>query len=95
MAVGNEAGGAFTLATRLLRKTALTADEANQLIEIIEEMASMEAIRMIERVEYKIEANAKVHDAHMRAIKWFIAVGIAVAGILASIAAMFFGTGTS
>lgn len=30
--------GTYTRATRLLRQTTLTADEANQLIEIIEEM---------------------------------------------------------
>lgn len=30
--------GTFTRATRLLRKNKLTCDEANQLIEIIEEM---------------------------------------------------------
>lgn len=33
-----EEAGTFTRATRLLRKTALRPDQANQLIEIIDEM---------------------------------------------------------
>jgi len=38
MSTPNDDTGAYTRATRLLRKTALTADQANQLIEIIDEM---------------------------------------------------------
>ena len=69
--------GPFTRATRLLRKTALTADEANQLIEIIGEMTSTEAAKIIERVESKIDAT-----------RWFIGAGIAMAGVIAALIAI-------
>jgi len=69
--------GTFTRATRLLRQTTLTADEANQLIEIIEEMTNTEAARIIERVESKIDAT-----------RWFIGAGIAMAGIIAALIAI-------
>lgn len=73
--------GTFTRATRLLRKTALDADEANQLIELIEDMTTREAARIIARVESKMDAQEKAFEQ----FKWFLALGIALAGVLASV----------
>lgn len=80
MAAEDEAGGTYTRTTRLLRKTALNADEANQLTEIIGEMTSTEAARIMERVESKIDAT-----------RWFIGAGIAMAGVIAVLVAVFLG----
>jgi len=56
MSTPNDDTGAYTRATRLLRKTALTADQANQLIEIIDEMANNSTENIIARLESKIDA---------------------------------------
>ena len=79
--MNNDDAGTFTRATRLLRKTELTADGANQLIDILGEMTSTEAAKIIERVEAKIDA-----------MRWFIGAGIAVVvpviGLIAAVIAI-------
>ncbi len=52
-------------------------------------MTSTEAAKIIERVEAKIDANAKMHYASIATIKWVIVVGIAVAGVLAGLISAF------
>ncbi|MCY3615831.1 MAG: hypothetical protein OXH03_12180 [Bacteroidetes bacterium] len=78
----NGADGPFTRATRLLRKTALTADQANQLVEILNEMTSIEAAKIVERLESKIDAQNTKYSVLIWAIGF--------AGVVIS-AAIFFG----
>lgn len=78
----NDADGPFTRATRLLRKTALTADQANQLVEILNEMTSIEAAKIMERLESKIDAQNTKYSVLIWAIGF--------AGVVIS-AAIFFG----
>jgi len=78
----NDADGPFTRATRLLRKTALTADQANQLVEILNEMTSIEAAKIVERLESKIDAQNTKYSVLIWAIGF--------AGVVIS-AAIFFG----
>lgn len=59
----------------------LTADEANQFIEILSELTSTEAAKIIERVEANVDAT-----------RWLIGAGIAVAvlvmGLIAALIAI-------
>ena len=74
MSKQNDEIGTFTRASRLLRKTELTCDEANELTEIISEMAGSKAESRYESLEKQVSN-----------LRWFIAVGIALAGVLAAL----------
>ncbi len=71
-----------TKAYKLLRKTGLEGGEANELVNIIGNMAST---NIIERFEAKLESNMDSVDAKFEAInsilsslRWFIGIGIAL-----------------
>lgn len=55
--------GTFTRTTRLLHKMVLTADRANQLIEILNEMAGPEATRIMERMASRSQVLSTKLDA--------------------------------
>jgi len=65
---------AFTSATRLPRTTERTCDKANKLTEIIKEMAGSKAESRYESLEKQVSN-----------LRWFIAVGIALAGVLVAL----------
>lgn len=92
--MSDDTAGPFTRAARLLRKANLNADEANQLIDVIGEMTSMQAARIIQLFESKfeahadrIDANAKAYDAQLKTMQWFIGIGIALAGVISGVIA--------
>ena len=72
--------GTSTEVSRFFRKRKLSCDEANRLTQLVGNMASE---NIIARLESKIDANAKIHEAHLTAIKWVIAISIAGAGVIA------------
>lgn len=74
--------GTFTRATRLLRKNKLSCDEANQLTELIGEMASE---KIIARLESKLDVNAKVQNTKYNVLIW----AIGFAGVVISLAIIF------
>ena len=91
MSKQNQAGGMFTLATRLLRKTTLDADEANQLIEILEEMTSIEAAKIIERVESKFDVQAEQLNSinsKYNVMIWVFGVAFAVLSLVIAITSL-------
>ena len=75
----NEAGGSFTRVALLLRKKKLSCNEANQLTELIGEMASE---NIIARLESKIDANAKTQNTKYNVLIW----AIGFAGVVISLA---------
>lgn len=64
-------GGRITHVARLLRKAGLTCDEANELTEIIGNMASE---NIIARLESKMDAQNTKYNF----LLWFIGVGVAL-----------------
>ena len=74
--------GQFTRASQLLRKSGLKADEANELAEIIGDMAST---NIITRLESKIDANAKIQNTKYNVLIW----AIGFAGAVISLAIIF------
>ena len=84
--------GTFTRATRLLRQTTLTADEANQLIEIIEEMSNTSAENTVARLEAKFDARFDAQDTKLDAqnTKYNVLIwAIGFAGVVISLAIIF------
>lgn len=67
--------GTITHASRLFRKAGLKCDQATELTEIIEKMASE---KIITRLETKIDANAELQKTKYNLLLWFIGVGVAL-----------------
>ena len=79
--------GQFTRASRLLRKSRLKTDEANELTELISEMASANIISQFRsemragldglRADLKAqEAKIDAHTTKYNLLLWFIGVGV-------------------
>lgn len=80
-------GGQFTRASRLLRKSGIKTDEANELTELIGEMASANIISQfgskIDSLESTLRADLRAQEAKLDAqntkynlLLWFIGVGV-------------------
>ena len=65
--INNDHTGPFTRASRLLRKKKLTADEANELTEIFENMASANLIAQIGAKLDTVNATMNTVNATMKA----------------------------
>lgn len=72
--------GQFTRASRLLRKSGLKTDEANELTELISEMASANIISQfgakLDALNSTMEAKLDAQASKYNLLLWFIGVGV-------------------